>query len=65
MTARGTIAATLTLWLVASPPALAQLNFRSTDVSIFGSAPKAVLASEFGVHLSAGDLDRLQVASRS
>jgi Ca2+-binding RTX toxin-like protein len=45
--ARGTIAATLTLWLLASPPALAQLNFSSTDVSIFGSTPKAVLASDF------------------
>jgi hypothetical protein len=28
------IVAALTLWLVACPPALAQLNFTSTDVSI-------------------------------
>lgn len=47
MNTRGTITTTLTLWLVASPPALAQLNFSSTDLSIFGSAPKAVLASDF------------------
>jgi hypothetical protein len=41
------LAGALTLWLVACPPAFAQLNFTSTDVSIFGSTPKAVLASDF------------------
>jgi hypothetical protein len=42
-----TLAATLTLCLLACPPAFAQLNFTSTDVSIIGSTPKAVLASDF------------------
>ena len=45
--AKVTLATTLTLCLVACPPAFAQLNFTSADVSIFGSTPKAVLASDF------------------
>ena len=47
MNAKVTLATTLTLCLLACPPAFAQLNFTSTDVSIFGSTPKAVLASDF------------------
>jgi hypothetical protein len=45
--ARVTLATTLTLCLAACPPAFAQLNFTSTDVSILGSTPEAVLASDF------------------
>jgi hypothetical protein len=41
------LATMLTLCLVACPPAFAQLNFTSTDVSIMGSTPKALLAGDF------------------
>jgi Ca2+-binding RTX toxin-like protein len=48
--ARATLAivgAVVALWLVASPPASAQLSFDSTPVPIKGASPEAVATSDF------------------
>lgn len=37
----------MTLGLVASPPAFAQLNFTSTDFAICGETPSSVAVSDF------------------
>ena len=41
------VAAVVALWLVASPPASAQLSFSSTDFPIQGVSPEAVVNSDF------------------
>jgi len=41
------VGAVVALWLVASPPALAQLSFSSSDQGIKGAMPVAVVASDF------------------
>jgi Ca2+-binding RTX toxin-like protein len=52
------VGAVVALWLVASPPALAQLSFNSNppfDVELNGNQPVAIVASDFN-HDSARDL---------
>ena len=41
------VAAVVALWLVASPPARAQLSFASNDNPLFGAEPVAVVSSDF------------------
>jgi len=55
------VGAVVALWLVASPPALAQLSFSSNpplDVELNGNEPVAIVASDFN-HDSARDLATL------
>jgi Ca2+-binding RTX toxin-like protein len=47
LVAGAVVVAVLALWLVASPPAFAQLSFNSTDFPIKGASPEAVVNSDF------------------